>query len=691
MSTLGETIGEALIPVLGNFIETGTEVVGTLQKIGDAVDKLKKQAPSGDKGGFLDRFLGSAKRGLTSSLGDQLRDINATAELLQKRPREATRVGAVGLPGFGDVIKTTEKLNAELGKTINNADALAVALSNAPPSDKGIVGGEIEVLRKLRDQILGTGEEANAMREKIDAAIRLVTALGRKPTAVELKVLFTKGGVDKAVVDAQNRLNAAKLNIQLGLDKKSVVFLGNSAQEAAAVARQKMEDELKLFLGHDLTPADKAIFAPFFLHAPEAGKDAGKDTATAFKLSFDDEMAIAEASGASLGSQLATARAAAARSQRFFNRIQAEVASGKRPKNDPLLGKAATELNQRNAAAASLAGEITQNSKTAADKITTARNKADQAFLDALGLKRGRLDNAILRAEGSTGLEDDIKTQTALRNFFKKKIDETSKTIKDAQTKAETIQSLTSDLIATNQKIRELNLQLVDSLGEKFQTRINIAAITGSVGSIRKLYAAWIDALQKALAEATKGSKLAQDLKLKILETQQAAFSAINEGFELDIKIAEAQNRPRAAVRARERFIEQLKRERAQFKKGTNEYKRLTLDILEQEAAIKEATGSLKDAQNAAKEQFDFLQKIQGFTGNLLGNLIPGGITGGLVGGAVGAPSGPVSPAEKLRQVSGGFEQPRGISEALNKAQAQKDAVRDRGFSSGQGNRTTTY
>ena len=79
------------------------------------------------------------------------------------------------------------------------------------------------------------------------------------------------------------------------------------------------------------------------------------------------------------------------------------------------------------------------------------------------------------------------------------------------------------------------------------------------------------------------------------------------------------------------------------------------------------------------KQEFAFLQTIQGFSSNLLGNLIPGNATAGLVGGTATATEAMLTRSNaSLAPV-----RPGGGNRAT-------EAVRDRPVSAGQGNTQIT-
>lgn len=646
--TLGIEFGQATIPLLTTVVETASEGVGIIQRLARAFDDLEKSLPGeGSQGGpksGVEGFFAGLKDTLLTSGGDVIKEFDAALTLIQKRPvGEAFDFGKTPL-------QTLNSVNAELAKTIDNADELGDALARAGRGGSGPVGNVVETLREMRAQILGNTEEAAHLRARIDDVIRLAVALGRAPTPVELEVFFEKGQVDAEIQRFEATM--ADLNPQI----KGDILLTPNIDEAKVVADKAADEAFNAFervFGH-APPID---FTSIFSNAEKDAGDAGEKAGRAFSVSFDDALAIAAASGVGLSGQLAKARRLRDNSQRFFERIQAEVASGERPEGDPLLGKAAQELEKRKAAVEALENEIDQNAKDASDKVVKARNEADQKILDAFEAQTRAASNALLRAGSTPGLQDDIKRQRAFRDLIKRQLDEAEKTLKDAKTRAQVVGQLTTDLINANQRLAELNKQLQDSLQEAFEIRVDIARATGNVTRLRKLFAERLRQLKAALADAKEGTLAALELQQQIIQTQQAAFDAINESFELDIEFATITGNKAKELKAREAFIEQLRREQAQYKKGSLEWKRLRNEIEQQKKEIEDVRKARKDL--FAEMTFNFLEAQAGFAANLLGNLLPLGAIAGTVGRTGSTLTGPATGGGAGATPGGPFELPR--------------------------------
>jgi TP901 family phage tail tape measure protein len=235
-----------------------------------------------------------------------------------------------------------------------------------------------------------------------------------------------------------------------------------------------------------------------------------------------------------------------------------------------------------------------RDAQNAAEEAARAIEEADRAFLDALGKRREDADRRASAAAATEGLADDIRAQNRIQALIKQQITKVRERIRDEKLR--------------KQAIRELRQALIDSRREE-----------------------------------------------EALLREQAADRAARaqESTLLDISLAETTGNTNREIAARKRLIALLKKQQAEVKRGTIEWKRLRNEIAEQQAAIKEAqeqaAGEQGDGRSAQQFFFEQLQAQQGFAANLMGNLITGS-TEGLVG--VPAPSTPerqvrVSQAER--------------------------------------------
>lgn len=233
--------------------------------------------------------------------------------------------------------------------------------------------------------------------------------------------------------------------------------------------------------------------------------------------------------------------------------------------------------------AASRADAVARDAKKAADDAAAAVKDREQALLSQFGVARDQQANKIAAAAQTKELQDDIKTQQALKALVLKQI------------------------AAVRERI--------------------------SIEGGRK---AAVVALQAVL---TQVSGALADLARQQQDNAQAQRDALLQGISLDIDLAQITGNQAAEVAARNRKIAQLNRdlknEAKLHGKTTVAYKEIRNEIAAQNAAIAEITKEKqKQGQSFAQASFEFLQAQQGFASSLLGNLIPSGATGGLVGGS---------------------------------------------------------
>lgn len=209
---------------------------------------------------------------------------------------------------------------------------------------------------------------------------------------------------------------------------------------------------------------------------------------------------------------------------------------------------------------------------------------------------------------------------------------------------------------------------------EQLRTQIEIelkTAINEQTVAIREF--------EKAIEDNAKARKKAAEARKKRQRDER------EEALELNIQIAQAQEDVKKELAARRSHLKNLQKRLGELKKGTNEWRRIKLEIEQEKRAIRDLLKETKDrGRLAASLQFEFLQQQQGFAANLLGNLIPQaaaagtvstgvtglGITGKATGGLKIPPGGgggfatPRTPFEHGRgQIQAGGA-PRGTSQA---------------------------
>lgn len=316
-------------------------------------------------------------------------------------------------------------------------------------------------------------------------------------------------------------------------------------------------------------------------------------------LSLETQRLLAEAAGneggqlSALRSQLAAAQAQQARQRRL-------VESGDRPDlEDELQATTQRVINLQNAINSILddqkqrTEQAASEAKQKADDAVEARRKLDEAVLAAFDVNRQRAQNKIAIAEATAGLDDDIKATAFFKRLVRLQISRLKERVKTAEIRNEAFRELSQILFGLNRELEDLRA-----------------------------------------------------------ERRRTMRDEVRRGIELDIAFAETTENRSLERRSRQRLIASLQKEINDIEKQRkltieqkNRLKELRNEIAEQRKALGEVQDEREKILNAHKREFEFLQTIQGFTGNLLGNLIPGALTGGLVGGTTAGGIGTAGPS----------------------------------------------
>jgi TP901 family phage tail tape measure protein len=159
--------------------------------------------------------------------------------------------------------------------------------------------------------------------------------------------------------------------------------------------------------------------------------------------------------------------------------------------------RAKKELSTALADQAQLAGQIKSNNdqitadaKQKADDIQESRDKADQAFLDALQPAQSRLERRSIRAEKTTDLADNLAVLRAQRARTVREIALIDEGIKDRKVAEQQIDQRRTTLEQIDNNIASLEQQMAEQRFERqqsrFETRLNAAQAVGDItGQIR--------------------------------------------------------------------------------------------------------------------------------------------------------------------------------------------------------------
>lgn len=264
------------------------------------------------------------------------------------------------------------------------------------------------------------------------------------------------------------------------------------------------------------------------------------------------------------------------------------------------------QLRSVNSQIEALADAATAEAQRHADEMAQKLADADDAFLRSLDRRESALRNAQTLAEASAGLADDIRVSNQLQALFREQIRVARDTINDARLKAETIAELRAELARETQNERDLRAQ-------QRRERVDRRA----------------------------------------------------ESLELDIQIAQANDNTKAEIRARRARIRFLQERIRTTREGTNQRKRLILELRQEQAAIRDLQKEGKDQADESKASFEqlsfsFLQERDRLEREFASN-IDTGLPSTLQPPAPQQRPLPIPPKPKPPEVPSPLARPRGI------------------------------
>lgn len=232
-----------------------------------------------------------------------------------------------------------------------------------------------------------------------------------------------------------------------------------------------------------------------------------------------------------------------------------------------LLGQLRAINGRIEAAQRGLAAEAERHAR----EMEQAQADADQAFIDSLSDAQHDANRNRARIEASAQLTDDIRLSEELQAIFQRQIAAARKTIRDQKLKQDTIADLQDQLRDEEQNERSLRQQ-----------------------------------------------------------QRREQLDRREESLDLDIQLAAARDNRSAEIRAHQAKIEYLQERIRHTREGTNQRKRLRLEIAQERAEIKRLQEETKDAaedQGASFDQLaaDFLANLQGANANFASNVLPPG------------------------------------------------------------------
>jgi TP901 family phage tail tape measure protein len=530
--------------------------------------------------------------------------------------------------GINDVIIVTEKIGgglAHIGKeAANSVPFLDKVLGGLKKIGIEQIKNSIDPTRRPRKAIAGAARTANALSGgRLGRATGLTKDTEKVGEAalkarIQVELLFRSIGQGPRSTAGESNLNLVLVQLDKMADK-----LAKGDSEAQKVARS-IRELVKEITKTGIVPSIAEIKAridpnqakgegkkgglgvlsgfesvlPDFNFLGEAMIDAlsqGAEKAIAkldlgekFVSTLSTQLAVAEAHGsdAQVIAILKKQRADAAKREAQA-RVNPNLTNAQR---NAQVAKAAADFEQADEAIATILEQQKIDSESAARDIegaakdaADARERIDDAILAGFDLNRTKAQNKITIAAGTAGLADDIKTTIFLKKLVILQIRRIAEQVKTLKLRKAAIAELVQVLFGLTQDIKALRKEQAATINEQIRT-----------------------------------------------------------GLELDVDFFVTTGNKKAEINARKKVIANIQKEIYLIKKQKhltreqkNHLKELRNEIAEQNAAIKAVTAEKKKSlESLQKQQFAFLQNVQGFTFSLLGNLIPGGATGGLVGGS---------------------------------------------------------
>ncbi len=478
----------------------------------------------------------------------------------------------------GDLAQKTRILESQM-------ENLGVAVGNIViPAVTGFVGlvskaigpteKLVDLLGKLGPQFLSSGDAAEEGGKKSESGLRRLQKLVGGSLADQVRTFndnLRVVGTYLGIIGEKGSQAAGGVDITIASLRRGIPVLGHFTNELVT-----------------LQSAFGGAAALF-----RAGLQLNVTAAFNQLDTLNDAVTKVRVSGGGLSAQLAAAAAATAKAQQAFDRASAQAATitggpgaatarANRKKALDALDQAQQQEQGIRDEIASNAAQAASEAKQRAEELKQKKEDADQAFLDALDVRRGKFDLGFAIAHASAKLSDDIAIQKRYTLELTREIVEIRNSALEESKKAAAIHDLTVE----RQK---------------------------SISATR---------------EFVEQQKQADRERQKLIADRQL------ERADLDIQIANAKGNVNAEIAAREARIRLDKIRIANVRGDIVLKKQLQLDIAQQRKAIDDLRKEQAKKNEASRQlQFEFLQAQQGFAANILSNLLPTSAVAGTVGG----------------------------------------------------------
>lgn len=487
LSVLGTTVGSDALGPLGDVAETLSEITLVVQDLSDQLEQLEASVPGR---GLFDQLFG----GFPVTGGDFIREVRSTIEL-------GRRGVFVGGPSES-AVERVERFNEELRSSFDNAQELQGLLAETEGPAEAI-----EVVKELSNELIGSSEDVREVREELEGVQRLILALGRAPTTIELEVFLEKGFIDDATIKkatAELKRNLAQagkeggdllfnsLASTLSPDVFSDLAFGIVTGVREGVARAGPVT-IQVAISLRQIEATRAGFAAKGVRAELSG-----DIQKQLELLRRDEGFLEQQIQDSIKS---------GNTQRRVN-LEAELLQT-RDRIQGILDGIVQEQEQRE-----------RDAKTKADEAKRAQEDAHRATLEAFNVRISQQQNIVLEKAATAWLSDDLRSNRRLQQILKE-------IIASGKLRSDELLDFRRQLIQAEadrkrilEDIRERRREERERVREGLSLDVQIAEATGNKVAEVKARENEIKAIEREIRHTRRGSLQRKRLILELRQKQ---------------------------------------------------------------------------------------------------------------------------------------------------------------------------
>lgn len=482
LASAGTALGSVLIPGLTSLANSLADAVKGGQSLVETISDLVKTAASpiefavgfvekntgqdvGERG-FFDRLL-HAKAGDLPSLV-----FEATLDLEQ-----ATGVDLVNTPTIKQARKDIDDLIKEINQSTGSPRVFNEAVLKIKELQQGMADGTAQTKEFARN---------------LDPLIAKLQDISTQPD-IEIPIRLPKN-----ILSGQEASTAATSNAA-AFAQTFIPTLGDVFKDASSAGWQAFQDA-----------------------GARAAAEAGASLAKSFTQAQNRSLGFSRAEtrariAGDVDAQIQALRGTAAQQRKIIDAINEATSGGPKGVQLERRTKAENTLADTLDKITSLQNQQASDIKQKAQDAKSARDKADQAFLDGLKPAESRLERQGIRAQSDEDLRNDRAVLVARRALLRNEIKLISENVKDTKNARDEIEKRRTEIEGLNNDIAESTIAIQQSIFERQQTRLERRQTTaeqfGDIASQRRIITRRIK-LYNDLIRDFKGERSALD-KLK--------------------------------------------------------------------------------------------------------------------------------------------------------------------------------